>query len=176
MTGAVCMELARQQPGGQFLSRVVSSLTKARATSPVPLPIVSLLLAQAEGSLGAKAKWERNLRVEWFSWPAGFEHSFLGVQVLLSSPFLCCHFLTSLFYRNEACWVVFPNAFACKTVECKLQPTFWHRIHAKPKELGSSSNTFESIVSEILEDFAEAFWGIATCSSGSMQFLQFFCI
>ncbi|XP_010932168.1 tetratricopeptide repeat protein SKI3 isoform X1 [Elaeis guineensis] len=68
--GAVCMELARQQPGRQFLSHAVSSLTKAQENSPVPLPIVSLLLAQAEASLGAKAKWERNLRVEWFSWPA----------------------------------------------------------------------------------------------------------
>lgn len=88
------MELARQQPGPQFLSRAVSSLTKAQETTPVPLPIVSLLLAQAEASLGAKAKWERNLRVEWFSWPAGFEHSFLDVQILLSTPFLCCHLLT----------------------------------------------------------------------------------
>lgn len=68
--GAVCMELARQQAGSQFLWRAVSSLTKAQETSPVPLPIVSALLAQAEASLGARAKWERNLRLEWFSWPA----------------------------------------------------------------------------------------------------------
>lgn len=65
------MELARQQAGSEFLSRAVGSLTKAQKTSPFPLPIVSALLAQVEASLGARAKWERNLRVEWFSWPAG---------------------------------------------------------------------------------------------------------
>ncbi|XP_008799156.2 tetratricopeptide repeat protein SKI3 isoform X2 [Phoenix dactylifera] len=81
--GAVSMELARQQPGPQFLSRAVSSLTKAQETSPVPLPIVSLLLAQAEASLGAKAKWERNLRVEWFSWPAEMRPAELYFQMYL---------------------------------------------------------------------------------------------
>jgi len=65
------MELARQRAGSEFLSRAVVSLTKAQSTSPVPLPIVSGLLAQAEASLGTRAKWERNLRFEWFSWPPG---------------------------------------------------------------------------------------------------------
>ncbi|XP_064982269.1 tetratricopeptide repeat protein SKI3-like isoform X2 [Musa acuminata AAA Group] len=68
--GAICMELVRQQAGLQFLSRAISSLTKAQKCSPMFLPIVSLLLAQAEASLGAKAKWEKNLSLEWFAWPA----------------------------------------------------------------------------------------------------------
>ncbi|KAG0490361.1 hypothetical protein HPP92_007224 [Vanilla planifolia] len=68
--GAVCMELARRQMGSHFLSRAMQCLIKAQRGSPSPLPIVSVLLAQAEGSLSAKAKWERNLRLEWFSWPA----------------------------------------------------------------------------------------------------------
>jgi superkiller protein 3 len=65
------MELARQSSGSQFLSLAVKSLTKAHKTSLVPLPVVSALLAQAEGSLGSKEKWERNLRLEWCSWPPG---------------------------------------------------------------------------------------------------------
>jgi len=35
----------------------------------ISLPIVSLLLGQAEASIGSIAKWEKNLRLEWFSWP-----------------------------------------------------------------------------------------------------------
>uniref|UniRef100_A0A5B7C540 Tetratricopeptide repeat protein SKI3 n=1 Tax=Davidia involucrata TaxID=16924 RepID=A0A5B7C540_DAVIN len=66
--GAICMELARQRCDSQFLSLAVRSLKSARETSLIPLPIVSLLLAQVEGSLGSKAKWEKNLRLEWFSW------------------------------------------------------------------------------------------------------------
>lgn len=75
VTGAICMELVRQQAGLQFLSRAISSLTKAQKCSPMFLPIVSLLLAQAEASLGAKAKWEKNLSLEWFAWPAGSEQN-----------------------------------------------------------------------------------------------------
>ncbi|KAK8926501.1 hypothetical protein KSP39_PZI018220 [Platanthera zijinensis] len=79
--GAVCMELARQQMGSQCLSRAVRSLVKAQATSPFPVPIISALLAQVEGSLGAKAKWERNLRLEWFSWPAEMRPAELYFQM-----------------------------------------------------------------------------------------------
>ncbi|PIN19633.1 TPR repeat-containing protein [Handroanthus impetiginosus] len=50
--GAICMELARQKCESQYISRAIRSLKKAKDTSPDPLPIVSLLLAQAEGSLG----------------------------------------------------------------------------------------------------------------------------
>ncbi|XP_073008448.1 tetratricopeptide repeat protein SKI3 isoform X1 [Typha latifolia] len=67
--GAICMELARQQISPQFISRAAGSLRKAQKNSANPLPIVSLLLAQAEASLGAKPKWEMNVRLEWFSWP-----------------------------------------------------------------------------------------------------------
>lgn len=63
------MELGRRQSGSQFLSLAVNSLAKAQKTTFAP--IISALLAQAEGSLGARMKWERNLRFEWFSWPAG---------------------------------------------------------------------------------------------------------
>lgn len=69
--GAICMELARQQCEPQFLSLAVRSLKKAKETSLTPMPIVSILLAQAEASFGSKAKWENNLRLEWFSWPQG---------------------------------------------------------------------------------------------------------
>ncbi|KAL3514915.1 hypothetical protein ACH5RR_027632 [Cinchona calisaya] len=66
--GTVCMELARRQCDTRFLSLAVRSFKKSRETS-VPLPILSLLLAQAEASLGSRMKWEKNLRDEWFSWP-----------------------------------------------------------------------------------------------------------
>ncbi|CAN8240206.1 unnamed protein product [Cochlearia groenlandica] len=67
--GSVCMELARQFNESQFLSQAVKSLSKVQASSLIPLPIVYALLAQAHGSLGSKEKWEKNLRLEWFSWP-----------------------------------------------------------------------------------------------------------
>lgn len=65
------MELARQLRDSKFLSLAVKSLAKAQEASVIPLPIVSALLAQAEGSLDSKEKWEKNLRLEWFSWPPG---------------------------------------------------------------------------------------------------------
>lgn len=65
------MELARQQCDSHFLSLAIRSLKRARETSLLPMPIVSLLLAQAEGSFGSKVKWEKNLGDEWLSWPPG---------------------------------------------------------------------------------------------------------
>jgi superkiller protein 3 len=65
------MEIARRFAAPQFISRASSSLRKAQQKSHASLPLVSLLLAQAEGSLGSKTKWEKNLRLEWFSWPPG---------------------------------------------------------------------------------------------------------
>ncbi|PKA60385.1 putative UDP-N-acetylglucosamine--peptide N-acetylglucosaminyltransferase SEC [Apostasia shenzhenica] len=79
--GAVCMELARQQMGLDFLSCAIRSLSKAQEACTFPLPIISALLAQAEGSLGAKAKWEKNLRLEWFSWPAEMRPAELYFQL-----------------------------------------------------------------------------------------------
>ncbi|KAL6529562.1 hypothetical protein OROGR_015185 [Orobanche gracilis] len=84
--GAVCMELARQKCESHYISRAIRSLKKAKDTSPVPLPIISLLLAQAEASLGSKVKWETNLHNEWFSWPP-------EKGDLLSSYFKCICFL-----------------------------------------------------------------------------------
>ncbi|XP_020253519.1 LOW QUALITY PROTEIN: tetratricopeptide repeat protein SKI3-like [Asparagus officinalis] len=83
--GAICMELARQRAGSEFLQHAVTSLKKAQETSPFPLPIVSALLAQAEASLGARAKWEKNLRFEWFSWPPEMRPAELYFQMHLLS-------------------------------------------------------------------------------------------
>lgn len=69
--GAICMELVRQCVGSQFLSRAVKSLTKVHELSLIPLPFASVLVAQAEGSLGSKERWNRNLRLEWYNWPSG---------------------------------------------------------------------------------------------------------
>lgn len=71
MLGAICMELVRQCNGPQFLSQAVKSLTKVHELSLIPLPFASVLMAQAEGSLGSKERWERNLRCEWYTWPSG---------------------------------------------------------------------------------------------------------
>lgn len=70
LTGAVCLELARRL-GSHYVSHAVNSLKKAQEFSPVPLPLVSAIRAQAEASLGSNSKWKRHLRFEWFSWPAG---------------------------------------------------------------------------------------------------------
>ncbi|XP_058220446.1 tetratricopeptide repeat protein SKI3 isoform X2 [Rhododendron vialii] len=67
--GAICIELARQLFDSQFISLAVRSLKKAKEASVISLPIVSLLLGQAEASIGSTVKWEKNLRLEWFSWP-----------------------------------------------------------------------------------------------------------
>jgi len=61
------MEIARQQSDSDFLSLAIRSLKKAKDSSSTPLPFVSLLLAQAEASLGSESKWEKNLIEEWSS-------------------------------------------------------------------------------------------------------------
>ncbi|KAL0455166.1 UNVERIFIED_CONTAM: Tetratricopeptide repeat protein SKI3 [Sesamum latifolium] len=83
--GAICMELARQKCESQYISRAIRSLMKAKNASPDPLPIISLLLAQAEASLGSKAKWEVNLQNEWFSWPPEMRPAELLFQMHLLS-------------------------------------------------------------------------------------------
>lgn len=65
------MELAKLGYGSQFLSLALRHLSKAQETALVPLPVVSILRAQAEGSLGSKEKWESNLVLEWYTWPPG---------------------------------------------------------------------------------------------------------
>ncbi|KAL6642741.1 hypothetical protein ACP70R_020922 [Stipagrostis hirtigluma subsp. patula] len=69
LNGSICMEIARRFAAPQYISRAASSLRKAQQKSLASLPIVSLLLAQAEGSLGSRSKWEKNIRLEWFAWP-----------------------------------------------------------------------------------------------------------
>ncbi|GLU00145.1 hypothetical protein SLE2022_175370 [Rubroshorea leprosula] len=81
--GAICMELARHFSDSEFLSRAARSLKKAQTTSLIPIPLVALLLAQAEASLGSKGKWEENLRLEWISWPPEMRHAELFFQMHL---------------------------------------------------------------------------------------------
>ncbi|XP_061354463.1 tetratricopeptide repeat protein SKI3 isoform X2 [Gastrolobium bilobum] len=84
--GAICMELVKQCDGSQlsqFLSRAVKSLTKAHELSLIPLPFASLLVAQAEGSLGFKEKWNRNLGLEWYNWPSEMRPAELFFQMHL---------------------------------------------------------------------------------------------
>ncbi|KAF3446960.1 hypothetical protein FNV43_RR12140 [Rhamnella rubrinervis] len=81
--GVTCMELARKWSDSQFLSLAVRSLTKAQEASIISLPIVSALLAQAEGSLGSKEKWKNNLRLEWFTWPPEMRPAELFFQMHL---------------------------------------------------------------------------------------------
>ncbi|XP_052201463.1 tetratricopeptide repeat protein SKI3 isoform X2 [Diospyros lotus] len=83
--GAICMELARQLWDSRFLSLAARSLKKAKELSIISIPIVSLLLGQAEASLGSKAKWEKNLRLEWFSWPPDMRPAELFFQMHLLS-------------------------------------------------------------------------------------------
>lgn len=66
------MELARQECNSDYLLLAAGSLKKAKDASRAPLPILHLLLAQAEASLGYKPQWERYLQLEWSSWPPGF--------------------------------------------------------------------------------------------------------
>lgn len=85
--GAICMELARQQCNSDYLLLAVGSLKKARDVSQSPLPILQLLLAQAEASLGSRAQWEKYLKLEWSSWPPEMRPSeiFLQMHLLLGS-------------------------------------------------------------------------------------------
>ncbi|KAJ6414247.1 hypothetical protein OIU84_006965 [Salix udensis] len=83
--GVACVKLARQFCSSDYLSLAVNSLTSAHANSVIPLPIVSLLLAQAEGSLGLKQNWEKNLRLEWYSWPPEMRPAELFFQMHLLS-------------------------------------------------------------------------------------------
>ncbi|XP_050376108.1 tetratricopeptide repeat protein SKI3 [Argentina anserina] len=81
--GATCMELSRLGYDSQFSSLAVRSLTKAQEASLIPLPIVSALLAQAQGSLGSKEKWKKNLRLEWPTWPPELRPAELFFQMHL---------------------------------------------------------------------------------------------
>lgn len=82
------MELAKQLRSSHFLRLAVNSLLKAQVISVVPIPIVSITLAQAEGSLGLKENWESGLRFEWFSWPPG-----LSLRLWFSVEFYYYYFL-----------------------------------------------------------------------------------
>lgn len=82
--GAICMELARQSSGSEFLHMTRQSLVRVQNICHSALPMVSLLLAQAEGSIDRKKdKWERNLRLEWSAWPADMKPAELLFQMHL---------------------------------------------------------------------------------------------
>ncbi|KAI4366241.1 hypothetical protein MLD38_022139 [Melastoma candidum] len=81
--GVACMELAKAGYGSEHLSAAIRSLVKAQEHSLVPLPIISTLLAQAEGSLGFKEKWVRSLQCEWFTWPPEMRPAELFFQIHL---------------------------------------------------------------------------------------------
>ncbi|PKI54726.1 hypothetical protein CRG98_024926 [Punica granatum] len=83
--GVACMQLAKWGYGAQFLSDAIRSLQKVRETAIIPLPIVSTLLAQAEGSLGSRDKWEQNLRLEWYTWSPEMRPAELYFQMHLLS-------------------------------------------------------------------------------------------
>ncbi|XP_047329203.1 tetratricopeptide repeat protein SKI3 isoform X2 [Impatiens glandulifera] len=85
--GAICLELAKELGDSQFLTIAIRSLKKAKvaSSSSAQLPIVCLLLAQAEGSQGSKAKWEQNLMYEWLAWPPGKRPAELHLQMYLLS-------------------------------------------------------------------------------------------
>ncbi|KAI3921846.1 hypothetical protein MKX01_005535 [Papaver californicum] len=107
--GVICMELAKQQSGSQFLSLSVSSLRRAEEASPIPLPIVSALLAQAEASLGSRGEWERKLRLEWFSWPSDTRPAELYFQMHLLTRQLKGGPDSSLgvgFHRTPQTWIL----------------------------------------------------------------------
>lgn len=85
--GAICMELAREECNSDYLLLAVGSLKKARDISWAPLPILQLLLAQAEASLGYRTQWEQYLKLEWSSWPPVMRPSELYLQMhLLLGP------------------------------------------------------------------------------------------
>ncbi|CAN4093790.1 unnamed protein product [Withania somnifera] len=89
--GAICMEISRKQSDSEFLSLAIRSLKKAKDSSSMPLPFVSLLLAQAEASLGSKSKWEKNLIDEWSSWQPEIRPAELFFQMhLLASRMIEC--------------------------------------------------------------------------------------
>ncbi|KAK4753087.1 hypothetical protein SAY87_021885 [Trapa incisa] len=77
-----CIHLAKQGNGQQFVSHAISSLRKVQKTAVVPLPIVSTLLAQTEGSLSPE-KWEQKLGLEWFTWSPDMRPAELFFQMHL---------------------------------------------------------------------------------------------
>ncbi|XP_019423132.1 PREDICTED: tetratricopeptide repeat protein SKI3 [Lupinus angustifolius] len=81
--GAICMEIGRQHNDSKFLLQAAKSLTKVHELSLIPLPLVSVLVAQAEGSLGSKEKWDRNLSLEWDTWPSEMRPAELYFQMHL---------------------------------------------------------------------------------------------
>ncbi|KAJ0024743.1 hypothetical protein Pint_09139 [Pistacia integerrima] len=147
--GTTCMEIARQCRDSQFLALAIRSLTKAQESSLFQLPVVSMLLAQAEGSLSSKEKWEKNLRLEWFTWPPAMSKLMMKHHV------------------NEACRTFFPNAFACNAIKSWVWLFFDKSgILSEPTKMGSASNSYKSFLFEILERSAKAYRLSQVCHLG----------
>ncbi|XP_017258604.1 tetratricopeptide repeat protein SKI3 isoform X2 [Daucus carota subsp. sativus] len=105
--GAICIELAKLQCDSHFLSLALKSLKKAKGTSPAPLPFVSLLLAQVEGSFGSETKWENNLQLEWVSWPPELRPAELFLQMHLLSKLSVSDSTSTLEFRKSSLkWIL----------------------------------------------------------------------
>ncbi|KAM0061737.1 putative tetratricopeptide-like helical domain superfamily [Helianthus debilis subsp. tardiflorus] len=108
--GAVCMELARQQCNSDYLLLATGSLKKAKDTCGAPLPILQLLLAQAEASLGYKDQWERYLQLEWSTWSPEMRPAeiFLQMQLLLGPLDDSMHSAsrTKHYQKNPLRWIL----------------------------------------------------------------------
>ncbi|KAL4333634.1 hypothetical protein GQ457_07G027760 [Hibiscus cannabinus] len=117
--GVTSMEIARRCHDLQSLSNAIRSLSKVHLTSSVPIPIVSALLAQANGSIGSRKNWEKNLRLEWFSWPPEMRPAELFFQMHL------------LARQVES------ESNGSSRVECCQSPLQWvlRAIHTNPSDL-----------------------------------------
>lgn len=150
------MELARQQCNSDFLLLAVGSLKKARDNCYASLPILQLLLGQAEASLGYKGQWSQYLKFEWSSWPPGSNFHYLLVTercakdvnalVILIVENMC---------RDEAGGDFSSYAFGFKTVARRWLLCIKNNTWKKSIEMDSTSDTFESILLKILESFTE---------------------
>ncbi|XP_074263980.1 tetratricopeptide repeat protein SKI3 [Silene latifolia] len=81
--GIICLELAKTQHEPQYINLGIRSYKKALEVSSTGLPFINYLIAQAEASLGSKAKWERSLCYEWSSWPPEMRPAELYFQMHL---------------------------------------------------------------------------------------------
>ncbi|KAI7733146.1 hypothetical protein M8C21_013299, partial [Ambrosia artemisiifolia] len=93
-----------------FLLLATGSLKKAKDICGAPLPILQLLLAQAEASLGYKDQWERNLQLEWLTWPPERRPSeiFLQMHLLLGPLDNDIHSAsrTKSYQKNPLRWIL----------------------------------------------------------------------
>ncbi|KAM7253000.1 hypothetical protein ACFE04_025618 [Oxalis oulophora] len=134
--GVACMMVGKECLEPDFISNAVRSLTRAQAISYEQqeyMPIVSILLAQAEGSLGSKERWEKNLRMEWSTWPPEMRPAELYLQM---------HLL--------ATWSKGGPDYMSRVVSSK-SPLKWvlHAIHTNP-----SCSRYWKVLQKLVNGFA----------------------